>query len=170
MRCILRLEPALRFWTYAIFATLAATGVIWLVADMLKNADDEMWQMIAADMLMLHGMMAMIALVLIGAMIPLHLQRSWRAGKNRVSGTVMIGANAVLVATAWGLYYAGSDLLRTFVADIHIAVGLALPALAIAHVVLGRRSRGRRPIKHSARAEIGAAFQTVTFSEDRGSR
>jgi hypothetical protein len=166
----LRLEPGLRFWTYAVFATLAATGVIWLVADMLKNADDELWQMIAADMLMLHGMTAMIALVLIGVMIPLHIQRSWRTGKNRVSGAVMIGANAVLVATAWGLYYAGSDLLRTFAIDIHIAVGLALPALAIAHVVLGRRSRARRPIECPAPAEIEAAFRTVTFSEDHGSR
>jgi cytochrome b561 len=166
----LRLESGLRFWIYAIFATLAATGVIRLIADVLKNAEDEVWQTIAADMLMLHGMTAMIALVLIGIMIPLHIQRSWRAGKNRVSGAVMIGANAVLVATAWGLYYAGSDLLRTFAADVHIAVGLALPALATAHVVLGRQSRARRPVEHSAPAEIGGAFQTVTFSEDRGSR
>ncbi len=166
----MRLEPGLRFWTYAVGTTLAATGVIWLVADMLKNADDELWQMIAADMLMLHGMTAMIALVLIGVMIPLHIQRSWRAGRNRVSGAVMIGANAVLVATAWGLYYAGSDLLRTFATDIHLAVGLALPALAIVHVVLGRRSRARQPIERPAVAEIGAAFRTVTFSEDRGSR
>jgi hypothetical protein len=169
MRCILRLEPGLRFWIYAVFATLTATGVIWLVADMLKNADDEVWQMITADMLMLHGMTAMIALVLLGVMIPLHVQRSWRAGKNRISGAVMIGANAALIATAWGLYYAGSDLLRTFATDIHIAVGLALPALATAHVMLGRQSRTRRPVEHSAPAEIGA-FQTITFSEDRGSR
>jgi hypothetical protein len=140
----LRLEPGFRFWTYAVFATLAATGAVWLIADQLKDPEGEMWQMIAADMLMLHGMAAMIALVMIGAMIPLHVQRGWRAGKNRASGAVMIGVNAVLVATAWGLYYAGSDLLRTFVADVHIVVGLALPALVVAHVVLGRRSKTTR--------------------------
>jgi hypothetical protein len=135
----LRLEPGFRFWTYAVFATLAATGAVWLIADLLKDPEGEMWQTIAADMLMLHGLAAMIALVMIGAMIPLHIQRSWRAGKNRISGAIMIGTNAVLIATAWGLYYAGSDLLRTFVANVHIAVGLALPALVIVHVVLGRR-------------------------------
>jgi hypothetical protein len=167
----LRLEPSFRFWTYAVFATLAATGAVWLIADLLKDPEGETWQMIAADMLMLHGMTAMIALILIGAMIPLHVQRSWRAGKNRTSGAVMIGINAILVATAWGLYYAGSDLLRTFVADVHIIVGLALPALVIAHVVLGRRSRTRRRlVEQPAPAEIGAVFQAVTFSEDRGSR
>jgi hypothetical protein len=174
----LRLEPGVRFWTYAVFATLALTGVIWLVADMLKSADDEMWQMIAADMLMLHGLTAMIALVLIGVMIPLHIQRSWRIGKNRGSGAVMIGANGVLAATAWGLYYAGSDTLRTVVADIHIAVGLALPALVIAHVALGRLAKTHREAEthglaktreHAAPADI-AVYRTVTFSKDRGSR
>jgi hypothetical protein len=137
----LRLEPGFRFWTYAIFATLVLTGAVWVLADLFKDPEGEIWQMMAADMLMLHGMTAMVALILIGAMIPLHVQRSWRAGKNRVSGAVMIGVNAVLVATAWGLYYAGSDGLRTFVADVHICVGLALPALVIAHVVLGRRAK-----------------------------
>jgi hypothetical protein len=171
----LRLEPSVRFWTYAVFSTLAATGAIWLLADLLKNPDGEVWQMIASDMLMLHGMTAMIALILIGAMIPLHVQRSWRAGKNRVSGAVMIGVNAVLVATAWGLYYAGSDLLRTFVADVHIAVGFALPVLVIVHVVLGRRSKIQSETRRhagtdSAPAGIGAALQAVTFSKDRGSR
>jgi hypothetical protein len=166
----LQLEPGLRFWSYAVFATLVTTGTIWLVADLLKDPEGEIWQMIAANMLMLHGMTAMIALILIGVMIPLHVLRSWRAGKNRISGAVMIGANAVLVATAWGLYYAGSDLLRTVVADVHIAVGLALPVLAIAHVVLGRRARNRQRIEHSTPAEVGTVFQTVTFSEDRGSR
>jgi hypothetical protein len=165
----LRLEPSLRFWTYAIFATLALTGSIWLIADMLKSADDETWQTVASDMLMLHGMTAMIALVLIGSIIPLHIQRSWRAGKNRVSGAVMIGTNAVLVATAWGLYYAGSETLRTVVADVHIAVGLAMPALVIAHVVLGRLSKARER-GQAAPDEIAAVYRSVTFSKDRGSR
>jgi hypothetical protein len=173
----LRLEPGFRFWTYAVFATLVLTGAVWLVADLLKDPEREIWQMVAADMLMLHGLTAMAALVLIGAMIPLHIQRSWRAGKNRVSGAVMIGVNAVLAATAWGLYYAGSDLLRTVVADVHIAVGLALPALVIVHVVLGRRSKAaQRRFKPSAPTEgipagkTGAVFQAVTSSEGPGSR
>ncbi len=119
---------------------------------------------------MLHGMTAMAALVLLGVMIPVHVQRSWRAGKNRISGAVMVGLNAVLIATACGLYYAGSELLRTFVTDVHIAVGFALPALAIAHIVLGRRAKiGVRPGRPRS-VGISTAFQTVTFSEDRGSR
>jgi cytochrome b561 len=82
----------------------------------------------------------------------------------------MVGTNAILVITAWGLYYAGSDLLRTFAADVHIAVGIAWPVLVVAHVVLGRRTRKRAHPKQSRSIEIPAALQTVTFSEDRGSR
>ena len=167
----MRLEPSLRFWNYAVFATLLVTGLIWLVADQLKtSADEEVWQAIAANMLMLHGMTAMIALVLLGAVMALHVRHSWRAGKNRISGAVMVGANAVLVTTACGLYYAGSDLLRTFVADVHIGVGLALPALVLTHVALGRRSRMRASSECRRPVEIEAAFETVMFSEDRGSR
>src|SRR5260370_28122949 len=101
---------------------------------MLKtSADEELWQAIAANVLMLHGMTAMIALVVLGAVIALHVRYSWRAGKNRMSGAVMVGANAILVITAWGLYYAASDLVRPFAPDVHIALRVALPPLVIAH-------------------------------------
>jgi hypothetical protein len=140
----LRLESGLRFGNYAVVATLTATGVIWLIADTLKTPEDgEVWQLIGANTLMLHGLAAMIALILLGAMIPMHLRGFWRAGRNRISGAAMVGTNAVLAITAWGLYYAGSESLRTFVADVHIAVGIALPALVATHVVLGRRTRTR---------------------------
>jgi hypothetical protein len=167
----LRLEPRLRFCNYAVVAILSATGAIWLIADTLKTPDgEELWPLIGANMLMLHGLAAMIALVLLGAMIPMHVQRSWRAGKNRISGAAMAATNAMLVVTAWGLYYAGSDGLRTFVADLHIAAGFALPVLVATHVALGRRSIKRAYPQRAKSVDIAAALQTVTFSEDRGSR
>src|SRR5262249_276718 len=111
----------------------------------------------------------MLALVLLGALIPLHLQRSWRVGKNRISGSVMAATNAILVVTASGLYYAGSDELRTLVADVHIGVGLALPVLIVTHIVLGRRAR--TSIRQTpSTAEISPAWHSVTFSGDPGSR
>jgi hypothetical protein len=167
----LRLNPGIRFASHAAFAALFVTGAIWLVADQLKDSENgEMWQAIAANTLMLHGTTAMIALILLGVLIPLHVQRSWRAGKNRITGSVMVGSNAILVATAAGLYYAGSDLLRTFVADAHITFGLALPALIITHIVLGRRARTPTRQAHSRPVEISAVLHAITFLEDPGSR
>ena len=166
----MRLDPNLRFWNYATFAALLITGAIWLVADQLKTSDNgEMWQAIAANTLMLHGITAMLALILLGALIPLHVQRSWRVGKNRISGSVMAATNAILVVTASGLYYAGSDALRTLVADVHIVAGLALPASIVTHIVLGRRARTSVRQAPST-AEISPAWHSVTFSGDPGSR
>jgi hypothetical protein len=165
----LRLDPPLRFATYATFVALLATGAAWLLADQFKDGDTgEFWQVLAADLLMLHGGIAMIALVLFGALMPLHLQRSWRAGRNRATGSIMVAINAILVVTAFALYYAGSDLLRVVVADIHIAAGLGLPALIVTHIVLGRRSRELAGPLRGHPMEV-ARLRPVTFSEDRES-
>jgi hypothetical protein len=45
--------------------------------------------------------------------------------------------------TAWALYCAGSDGLRTFVAGLRIATGIALPVLVATHVARGRRTTKR---------------------------
>ena len=47
----------------------------------------------------------------------------------------------LLMVTAFGLYYAGSDVLRAWTGYVHIAAGLALPMLFGMHLLLGRRSR-----------------------------
>jgi hypothetical protein len=163
----LRLEPRLRFWTYAAFAMLVVTGLAWLLADPLKDsASGELWQAIAATTLMLHGGTAMIALVLLGALIPLHMWRAWAAGKNRATGTTMVTFNAVLVVTAFGLYYAGSDTLRAILSNIHIAAGLGLPALVALHVVLGRRTRVNAASGRVRDVGIAGALRPVISSED----
>jgi len=141
MVSILRLDPRFRWTLYAAFAVLFATGAVWLVTDALKDSPNgELWQQVSADLLMIHGGAAMLMLLLLGALIPTHLLRAWRARKNRVAGSTMAVANALLVLTAFGLYYAGSDTLRPWISDMHTAVGLIVPVLLVAHIVLGRRS------------------------------
>jgi hypothetical protein len=57
----------------------------WLVADWQKSiSSDEMWQQTAAYLPMVHGGAAMATLLLLGALIPVHVQRSWRSGKNLI--------------------------------------------------------------------------------------
>ena len=140
----MRLDPRFRGALYAAFAILTVTGVVWLLADWRKDPlSPDPWQDIAATMLMLHGGAAMATLMLLGALVPLHVRRAWRSGRNRLTGPVMIAVNAALIATAFGLYYAGSETLRPWASDLHIAAGLALPAGLLVHVWLGRRTRSR---------------------------
>ena len=138
----MRLKSSLRYSVYAAFAALFLTGAGWLVADWEKNfSSDEVWQQTAANLLMVHGGAAMMTLLLLGALIPLHVQRSWRSGKNLVSGSLMVTLNTLLVVTAFGLYYLGSEAVRPWMSWIHIVAGFSVPALFALHIFLGRRHR-----------------------------
>jgi cation transport ATPase len=134
------LDPPFRFAVYIAFAVLFASGAAWLVADQMKeSANGEIWQQAAAYLLMLHGAAAMPTLMLLGAIFPVHIGRAWRARKNRATGIVMLAFNAVLIATAFGLYYLASEIWRPWASDIHIAFGLAMPLLILVHVKTGRK-------------------------------
>lgn len=140
-RCALRLDPRFLFTLYATFSVLFVTGAAWLLADQLKEAPGtgDAWQTTAAYLLMLHGGTAMMTLMLLGALVPLHVRRAWQSRRNRLTGPAMLMFNGVLIATSFGLYYAGSEVVRPWISDIHIALGLCLPALFFVHVLVGRR-------------------------------
>jgi hypothetical protein len=136
----LRLNSSFRFSIYVAFTILLVTGAGWLVADWQKDiSGDEIWQQSIAYLLMVHGGTAMITLLLLGALIPLHMMRAWRGRKNRISGSVMVTFNAALIATAFGLYYLGSEILRPWMSWIHIAVGFSLALWFPVHIYRGRR-------------------------------
>jgi hypothetical protein len=138
----LQLDPLFRFALYAAFSILFLTGAAWLLADQMKHSSgtDETWQVAAAYLLMLHGGGAMVTLMLLGALVPLHMRHGWRRRRNRITGAIMASCNAAVIATSFGLYYAGSELLRPWMSNVHIGLGLCLPILFVAHVAVGRRS------------------------------
>jgi hypothetical protein len=139
MASALQLDRRFRWCLYAAVAILFATGAGWLVADQLKETPNgEFWQAATANLLMIHGGAAMIALLLLGGLFPSHIVRAWRGRLNRMSGSVMVFCNTVLIVTAFGLYYLGSETLRPLISDLHIVVGLALPLLLALHIWLGR--------------------------------
>ena len=138
----MRLDPGFRFALYGAFALLFVTGGIWLLADAMKDAaaSGEAWQAAAAYLLMLHGGAAMATLLLLGALVPLHVRRGWRAGRNRATGAAMVAFNALFILTAFGLYYLGSEILRPWASRLHIGFGLFFPVLVLVHIFVGRRS------------------------------
>jgi hypothetical protein len=139
----MRLKSTFRLALYGVFALLFISGVLWLLADQMKNsadADSEMWQQAASFALSLHGGAAMVTLLLLGALFPMHVQRAWRAKTNRVTGIVSVVLYGLLITTAFGLYYMGSEAVRPWISYIHIAFGLAVPAVVAAHVMVGRAS------------------------------
>ena len=146
MRCVLQLDARFRASLYAVFSVLFITGVAWLPADRLKSADGgDVWSGLAPLLLMLHGGAAMLALMLLGALVPLHLWPAWRRDKNRAMGVAVASLTTSLIVTAFGLYYIGSDIFRGWTSDLHIVLGLAFPALLTAHVVTGKQRSSPHP-------------------------
>ena len=140
----MRLDFRFRYALYAAFSTLFISGALWLAADSLKDAaDGEGWQAISANLLMVHGGAAMMTLMLLGAMVPIHLLRAWRAKRNRWTGGVMAVLNAILIVTAFGLYYLGGEEVRPWMSNIHLCAGFSLPLLLFIHILRGRRARPR---------------------------
>src|SRR5689334_23283519 len=98
MRYALRLESRFRFALYGALALLVLTGAVWLVADQLKDSPEgELWQRVSSSTLMVHGGTAMVALLLLGALYPLHIRLGWRSGRNRLTGPAMVAFNAILI-------------------------------------------------------------------------
>ena len=66
-------------------------------------------------------------------------------------------ANAVLIATSFGLYYVGSDAIRPWMSDIHIAAGFGLPLLLVVHILLGRRTARQKmqaPLQRACEVDL----------------
>lgn len=94
-----------------------------------------------APLIALHGLAAMLMLLALGAVAVLHVRESWRRRSNRWSGAIVATAMTVLVITAFVLYYAGSEALRSVASDLHLLVGIGLPVVLVIHIVAGIRSR-----------------------------
>lgn len=146
----LRLSPRLRFWTYASFGVVFASGLLWWVLQQWGRTETEFGPAAhpaAAWVLRLHGAAAMLVLVVLGVLLPLHVRRAWRVRKNRFSGAGMLVFCALLIATGWLLYYASGENIRPTVSAIHLWTGLGLPLFLIVHIWLGRRARRHSQIQ-----------------------
>src|SRR5690349_18519815 len=108
-RSSFRLSWPLQGTVYFVFGVLLITGAGWMYAQ--PRVEEEGWEKIPRLLLKVHGGAAMIGLFLLGA-LTLHIKRGWLAKRNRLSGVVLIAANAFLIVSGYGLYYASDEALR----------------------------------------------------------
>ena len=139
-----RLGSTHRAWLFGVFAAAFITGTAWWVLHHWFQVDGEFGPAphpAEAWLIRLHGAAAMLALILFGSLLTLHVKPAWLARRNRRSGGLLFALNTLLALTGYALYYAGGELLRSFASYTHLALGLTLPVLLILHIVLGRRNR-----------------------------
>ncbi|MEO7597598.1 MAG: hypothetical protein ABIV50_01610 [Opitutus sp.] len=139
----LRFGRRLRRWFYTVFAVLFLSGVIWLALSLTQAASESDSEVRAAQpaLMKIHGAAAMASIFLLGVILPLHIRRGWKSGRNRTTGSVMIGLCAVLILSGYALYYAGGEQARHASALLHDGLGLLLPTTLLWHIIVGRRAR-----------------------------
>lgn len=94
----------------------------------------------------LHGLCAMMILVVIGALLPLHVQSGLKAARNFVTGIILLTALATLALTGWAIYYVVNEDLSAFASLLHLGAGVAclLPlAIHAIHGIKLRRAQGQ---------------------------
>jgi hypothetical protein len=132
---------------YTTFAALIGSGAWWLgvhyAARLFATSDDDLSRVAQESVaLKVHGATAFVALLALGAMLAHHARRGWVLKRNRMSGSTLIAAFALLIVTGYALYYLVSDTTHAPVSVTHWVLGLALVPLLVGHIILGRRSRG----------------------------
>ncbi len=131
-----------RWSTYATFALLVCTGVLWWTLDVDRGENPasaaQVW------LLRLHGAAAMFVLICFGALLPAHIRIAWALHRNRVLGGTLFAVVALLTLTGYGLYYSVGDTMRALSSWIHFCVGVAAPALLVLHIYRGRAARRSR--------------------------
>ena len=121
--------------THSIFVLCAISGVLYLLAHEFEIAPLALKN---HSLLIAHGITAYLFTLLFGALIPVHIKSGWKTKRNRISGSLMITAMALLLVSGLILYY-GVDT-RQAALWVHWVVGCGLVLLFPAHYLLGRHA------------------------------
>jgi len=155
----MRLSSGHRSWVYWGGALVFGSGILWLLCHYLLQSEGEFgptphplehWS------LRIHGAAAMLALVLAGSLLPIHMRRSWHQRRNLLPGIALTSIVLLLTVSGYALYYFGGEQLRPILSLTHWAVGLGSPVLLLWHIVSGRaaaaasRSRQRQGLAATA--------------------
>ena len=135
-----RLSRRHRLFLHGSLGTSFASGLAWWLLAHFGQIEGEFGPAphpAQAWLLRLHGAAAFASLLTLGALLPIHVKRAWRAAKNRRSGTALGSLVALQILTGYALYYA-ADALRDRAGQVHLALGLGLPVMLALHIVLGR--------------------------------
>lgn len=137
-----------RWAVHACTLALALSGAAWLLAHHLLRATggfgEEVPSPIEPWALRLHGMLAYAFLLVLGSMTAVHIGFGWRLKRSRWSGSGLVAASLLLLASGLALYYAPEDW-HASASVLHWAVGLGLLPLVWVHVLAARRSRPHPP-------------------------
>ena len=86
------------------------------------------------NILALHGVAAMLAMLALGSVLPFHLKAGLKSKRKWLSGLGQLGFLASLIITGALLYY-GPEGIRDTVVNLHWMIGLAFFVIFLLHTV-----------------------------------
>ena len=140
---VIRLSRRHEWFAYLVSAAVFLTGAAWAWLRYLGKPPNDLGASNPAEtwLMKVHGGAAMLALILLGTLLPLHIKFALRAGRNLRTGLTLFAVFGFLCVTGYGLYYAGDEHFRAWTSTAHLWVGLALPAIISLHVWRGKTTR-----------------------------
>ena len=134
-------------WLYASAGLLFLSGLAWVIQHYWMAGAGEFGDAagsLQAWLLRIHGAAAMAFLIALGSLLPGHIVRGWRARRNHRSGMTLLALAAVLIVSAYALYYLSNEDARPWVSALHWVLGMVGAVYLPLHVLLGRWSKGER--------------------------
>ena len=138
----MRLTSGHQKWVYWTAAALFASGVLWLVFHYFLQTQGEFGPAphpLEHWWLRLHGAGAMLALLVVGSLLPIHVRRGWHQRRNLPLGIALSSAVLLLTLSGYALYYFGGEEARPWISVFHWGIGIASPLALVWHVASGRR-------------------------------
>lgn len=132
-----RLPVGARWAAYLALSTVGASGLLWSASHDFARSG---WMIVERRLLVLHGVSAAVALVVLGALLVLHVGPGWGRQRNRSSGAATVAILTALAVTGLLLYY-GSEEWREAIRWTHIGFGIIGTVTLPLHIWLGRRYR-----------------------------
>lgn len=149
----MRLSAGHLRWVYWACALLFASGAGWLVFHyflQMHGPFGDAPHPLESWWLRLHGAAAMLALAVLGSLLPIHVRRGWHQNKNLVAGIALSSVALLLILSGYALYYFGGEELRPWISALHWLVGLGTPFLLLWHISAGRKTRNAKPAEPAA--------------------
>lgn len=164
----MRLSTGHRKWIYWSGAALFATGALWLAFHYFLRQHGEFGETahpLEIWWLRLHGACAMLVLLVLGSLLPIHVRRGWHQRKNLLAGCAVSTVALLLIASGYALYYYGGEEARPWISAFHWLLGLGTPVLLVWHIWRGRQlhSRGGHATQLHTPAEPGAGEASRTI-------
>jgi hypothetical protein len=154
-----RLTSGHRQWVYWTAAALFATGALWLAFHYLLQAEGEFGPAphpLEHWWLRLHGAAAMLALLTVGSLLPIHMRRGWHQRRNLPLGIALSSVVFLLTLSGYALYYFGSEQSRPWISAFHWGIGIASPLVLVWHIASGRSASQQKKPEHTAEATMRA--------------